>query len=69
MSFSASYDVNFAGAFGDQNMTFCGSKNVILWVHGSHFAGLKLSFCGSNDCHFSGLKTYFVLLKTVFFVV
>ena len=38
-------------------MSFCGSKEVILWVYRCHFEGVKTSFCG--------LKMSFYSLKDV----
>ena len=54
-------------------MSFCGSRDVILWVYSchfvgleGHFAGLHMSFCGCRDvillvrrCHFVGLEMSF----------
>ena len=30
-------------------MSFCGSRDAILWVLRCHFVGLEMSFCGSRD--------------------
>ena len=30
-------------------MSFCGSRDVILWVWSCHFVSLEMPFCGARD--------------------